>query len=153
MRNKPTETIMGAVVMLAGAYALFTAYNSSQIKTVTGYKVTAQFNKVGGLQEGNAVRIGGLQVGSITSQKLDLESFNAVLELNIRSDVKLPVDTTAEVSSDGLLGGKFVMLTPGKSKQTIPTDGKGKIEDTKGVLALEEIVGRTIFSTAQQKNQ
>lgn len=142
---------MGAVVMLAGAYALWTAYNSSQIKTVDGYKVTARFNKVGGLQEGNAVRIGGLQVGTITSQKLDLETYDALLELNLRADVKLPKDTVAEVSSDGLLGGKFVLLTPGKAKETIATDGTGKIEETKGVLALEELVGRTIFSTAQQQ--
>jgi phospholipid/cholesterol/gamma-HCH transport system substrate-binding protein len=151
MKNKPAETVMGAIVILASIYALYTTYSSSQIKTVDGYKVTARFNKVGGLQEGNAVRIGGLQVGTIASQKLDLESFDAVLDLTLRSDVKLPVDTTAEVSSDGLLGGKFVLLTPGKSKEMIPPNGK--IENTKGVLALEEIVGRTIFSTAQQKKE
>jgi phospholipid/cholesterol/gamma-HCH transport system substrate-binding protein len=151
MINKPIDTLMGAVVLLAGAAALYTAYASSQIKTVEGYKVTARFNKVGGLQEGNAVRIGGLQVGTIASQKLDLETYDAVLELKLRADVKLPKDTLAEVSSDGLLGGKYILLTPGKSKEMIPADGK--IEDAKGVLALEEIVGRTIFSTAQQKKQ
>jgi phospholipid/cholesterol/gamma-HCH transport system substrate-binding protein len=148
MTSRTVETAMGAVILLAGAAALYTTYASSQIKTVDGYKVTAKFNKVGGLQEGNAVRIGGMQVGTLVAQKLDPQSFDAVLELSLRSDVKLPKDTTAEVSSDGLLGGKFLLLTPGTSKETIPPGGA--IENTKGVVALEEMVGRMIFSTAQQ---
>lgn len=148
MTSKTVETAMGAVVLLGGLAALYTAYASSQIKTVEGYKVTLKFNKVGGLQEGNAVRIGGLQVGTLVEQKLDPQTYDAVLELSIRSDVKLPKDTEAEVSSDGLLGGKFLLLNPGKSKEMIPPGGT--IENTKGVIALEEMVGRMIFSTAQQ---
>ena len=147
MTNRVVETAMGVVVLLGGAMALYTAYASSQIKTEGGYQVTAEFNKVGGLQEGNAVRIGGLQVGTLVSQKLDPESYNAVLVLGLRSDVKLPKDTRAEVSSDGLLGGKFVLLTPGKSTEMIPPGGK--IEDAKGVVSLEDMVGSIIFSTGQ----
>ena len=147
MNTKMIETAMGALLLLLGASALYTVYASSQVISSTGYKVTVRFNKVGGLQEGNAVRIAGLQVGSIVTQKLDPETYDAVLELNIRPDVKLPVDTEADVSSDGLLGGKFIQLTPGKSRDMIPPNGK--IELAKGVVALEELIGRMIFSTAQ----
>ena len=148
MNQRLIETAMGAVMLLLGLSALYTVYASSQVTTAGGYKVTVRFNKVGGLQEGNAVRIAGLQVGSIVTQKLDPETYDAVLELTIRPDVKLPADTEAEVSSDGLLGGKFVQLTPGKSKDMIQPNGK--IERAKGVVALEEMVGRMIFSTTQQ---
>lgn len=148
MKNNPVEIVMGAVILLAGCGALYTAYASSQVKpTATGYKVTLRFNKVGGLQEGNAVRIGGLQVGTIATQKLDPETYDAVIVLNMRPDVRLPVDTQAEVSSDGLLGGKFIQLTPGKSKDMIPPDGK--VENTKGVVALEEMVGQAVFGGAK----
>lgn len=149
MNQKMIETLMGAVMLLLGCSALYMVYASSQVTSTAGYKVTVRFNKVGGLQEGNAVRIAGLQVGSIVTQKLDPETYDAVLELSIRPDVKLPADTEAEVSSDGLLGGKFILLSPGKSKETIPPNGK--IEHAKGVVALEELVGRMIFSTTQQQ--
>lgn len=150
MNRQLVESVMGAVMLLAGLAALYTVYASSQVTSVVGgYAVDARFNKVGGLQEGNAVRIAGLQVGSIVTQGLDKETYDAVLGLTIRSDVKLPVDTQAEVSSDGLLGGKFILLTPGKSKETIPPGGT--IKNTKGVVALEELVGQMIFSSAQNK--
>ena len=147
MTSRSVETAMGFVVLLGGAVALYMAYSSSQITTVSGYQVTADFNKVGGLQEGNAVRIGGLQVGTLVSQKLDPQSYDAILTLSLRSDVKLPKDTEAEVSSDGLLGGKFILLTPGKDKEMIPPGGK--IADAKGVVSLEDMVGSIIFSTGQ----
>lgn len=147
MNQKMVEMLMGAVMLLLGASALYTVYASSQVTTAGGYTVSVRFNKVGGLGEGNAVRIAGLQVGTIIAQKLDAETYDAVLDLTIRADVKLPADTEAEVSSDGLLGGKFIQLTPGKAKETIPPGGK--ITKAKGVVALEELVGRMIFSTAQ----
>lgn len=148
MNQKTVELLMGAVMLCLGIFAVYTVYASSTGATAaTGYTVSVRFNKVGGLGEGNAVRIAGLQVGSITAQKLDPETFDAVLDLTIRSNVKLPSDTEAEVSSDGLLGGKFILLTPGKAKDAIPPGGK--IVKAKGVVALEEMVGRMIFSTAQ----
>jgi phospholipid/cholesterol/gamma-HCH transport system substrate-binding protein len=147
MNQRMVEIGMGAVMLLLGLSAIYTVYASSQVTTSTGYTVSVRFNKVGGLGEGNAVRIAGLQVGTIVGQKLDPETYDAVLDLTIRNEVKLPVDTEAEVSSDGLLGGKFILLTPGKSKDAIPPGGK--ITKAKGVVALEELVGRMIFSTAQ----
>jgi phospholipid/cholesterol/gamma-HCH transport system substrate-binding protein len=147
MNQRMVEIGMGAVMLLLGLSAIYTVYASSQITTSTGYTVSVRFNKVGGLGEGNAVRIAGLQVGTIVGQKLDPETYDAVLDLTILNEVKLPADTEAEVSSDGLLGGKFILLTPGKAKETIPPGGK--ITKAKGVVALEELVGRMIFSTAQ----
>ncbi len=148
MKNKPIELAMGAVLLLAGATGIYVTYKSSQIAKVEGYKVVLRFNKVGGLQEGNAVRIGGVQVGTLTTQKLDPETLDAVIELTIQPDVKLPKDTMAEVASDGLLGGKFIQLTPGKSKETIAAGGR--VENTKGVSSLEQMVGQAVFGSASQ---
>lgn len=150
MTGRLAETIIGAGVLLAAMAALYTAYSSSQVRAVDGQKIVAKFHKVGGLQEGNAVRIGGLQVGTIVSQRLDPQSLDAVLEFSIRSDLRLPVDTVADVASDGLLGGKFVMLTPGKSKDLIPMGGM--IQKTNGVVALEETVADVIFNSTRPRN-
>jgi phospholipid/cholesterol/gamma-HCH transport system substrate-binding protein len=139
---------MGAVLLLVGAAGLFVTWQSSQIKKAEGYKVVLRFNKVGGLQEGNAVRVGGVQVGVLTTQKLDPEALDAVIELTIQPDIKLPKDTMAEVASDGLLGGKFIQLTPGKSKEMIPPGGR--VDNTKGVSSLEQMVGQAVFGSASQ---
>jgi len=147
MKNNPVEIAMGTVLLLVGALGIYVTYASSQIKSVQGYKVVLRFNKVGGLQEGNAVRIGGVQVGTLATQKLDPETFDAVIELTLFPDVKLPKDTMAEVASDGLLGGKFIQLSPGKSKELIGPGGR--VENTKGVSSLEQMVGQAVFGGAK----
>lgn len=148
MKNSPLELAMGTVLLLAGAAGIFVTWQSSRIEKVEGYKVVLRFNKVGGLQEGNAARIGGVQVGTLSTQKLDPETLDAVIELTLYPDVKLPKDTMAEVASDGLLGGKFIQLSPGKSKEIIPPGGQ--IENTKGVSSLEQMVGQAVFGSASQ---
>jgi phospholipid/cholesterol/gamma-HCH transport system substrate-binding protein len=84
----------------------------------------------------------------LSTQRLDPETLDAVIELTLYPDVKLPKDTMAEVASDGLLGGKFIQLSPGKSKEIIPPGGK--IENTKGVSSLEQMVGQAVFGSASQ---
>ena len=84
MKNNPVEIVMGAVILLAGCGALYTAYASSQVKpTATGYKVTLRFNKVGGLQEGNAVRT----VCYLRGNKAQLEELRGK-SLRIRQDMR-----------------------------------------------------------------
>jgi len=148
MKNNPVEIAMGAVLLLAGASGIYVTYASSQIQTVKGYSVVLRFNKVGGLQEGNAVRIGGVQVGTLATQKLDPETYDAVIELTLYPDVKLPKDSVAEVASDGLLGGKFIQLTPGTSKELLKPGER--LENTKGVSSLEQLVGQAVFGSASQ---
>ena len=148
MKNKPIELAMGAVLLLAGVAGIYVTWQSSQIEKVEGYKVVLRFNKVGGLQEGNAARIGGVQVGTLSSQKLDPETLDAVIELTLYPDVKLPKDSVAEVASDGLLGGKFIQLTPGTSKELLKPGER--LENTKGVSSLEQLVGQAVFGSASQ---
>jgi phospholipid/cholesterol/gamma-HCH transport system substrate-binding protein len=137
------ETIMGAVVLAVAAFFLAFAYSHSSVKKVEGYEVTAAFNGVGGLETGADVKINGIKVGTVQSQALDPQSFNAVIKLTIMPSVLLPTDTVASVSSEGLLGGKFVKLEPGKSRQTI-TPG-GSVGKTKDYRSIEEMVGELIF--------
>ena len=63
--------------------------------------------------------------------------------LTIESRIRLPNDTEAVISGDGLFGGKYVRLEPGKSVKKI-ADG-GELTDTKDVVSLEELLGKAIF--------
>ncbi|MCK5295836.1 MAG: MCE family protein [Alphaproteobacteria bacterium] len=150
MGKNVVETIMGAVVLAVAGYFLSFAYSSANIKTVEGYIVKAKFFKSGGLEIGNDIRIGGIKVGSIVKQELDLEDFSAVIHMSIKPEIKLPTDTVATISSEGLLGGKYIKLEPGVSKEKI--ESNGEIKKTKDYKSLEDMVGELIFLATQGEN-
>lgn len=137
------ETIMGAVVLSVAGFFLVFAYNHADLKQVVGYEITAQFSSVGGLDVGSDVRINGIKVGTVAGYNLDPVTFNAVVHLTILPDIKLPVDTAATIASEGLLGGKFIKLIPGKQADRIAQGGA--IARTKDYKSIEEMVGELIF--------
>ena len=67
MKRNAVETIMGAVVLVVAALFLFFAYTTSEVRAVSGYELTARFDRVGGLREGADVRISGIKVGTVTT--------------------------------------------------------------------------------------
>ena len=143
MKRNPIETIMGAVVLVVAGMFLALAYSSAQVATTEGYEVRASFLKVGGLQVGSDVRISGINVGTVSKQTLDRESYEAEVMMVIDPSVSIPVDTVAAIVGDGLLGGKYVDLRPGQSDQAI-VDG-GKITNSLDFQSLEDLVGEIIF--------
>jgi len=143
MGRNAIETVMGAVVLMMAGMFLYFAYTTAEIKTVQGYDVSAAFYKIGGLNKGSDVRINGIKIGTVVEQDLDPETFDAVVRMSIVSDIKLPVDTTAAIASEGILGGKYVRLEPGTQK-TYLADG-GAITKIKDFTSLEDQVGKIIF--------
>lgn len=143
MGRNAIETVMGAAVLLVAALFVYFAYNTAQIKAVTGYEVSARFFKVGGLAKGSDVRISGIKVGTVTDSRLDPVTYDAVVTLSISPDVKLPADTEATIASSGMLGDKYIMLLPGNN--TAMLESGAAITKTKDYRSLEDQVGEIIF--------
>ncbi|MBY0511501.1 MAG: outer membrane lipid asymmetry maintenance protein MlaD [Rhodospirillaceae bacterium] len=143
MKRNPLETLLGAVVLVVAAMFLLFAYSIADLKAVTGYEVKATFLKVGGLERGSDVRISGIDVGTVTGQALNPETFQALVTMSIEPNVVLPVDTQATIVSDGLLGGKYVNLVPGRAQEHIVAGGV--IAKTQDFQSLEDLVGQIIF--------
>ncbi len=143
MGRNAIETVMGAVVLLVAGMFVFFAYNTAQVKAVNGYNVSASFYKVGGLSTGSDVRISGIKVGTVTSRELDPETYDAIVNMSISPDVKLPVDTVAAIGSEGILGGMYIRLQPGQEDTYI--ESGGMIQKTKDFRSLEDQVGEIIF--------
>jgi phospholipid/cholesterol/gamma-HCH transport system substrate-binding protein len=137
------ETIMGGVVLLVAGFFLVFAYSHANLETVKGYEVKAAFTSVGGLETGGDVKINGIKVGTITSQTLDPQTFNAVVSMSISPELRLPADTVASIASEGLLGSKYVRLQPGTSRD--PVAPGGTLPRTKDFKSIEEMVGELIF--------
>jgi len=143
MKRNPIETVLGAVVLAAAGMFLVFAYSIADLKAVTGYEIKATFLKVGGLERGSDVRISGIDVGTVTGQTLNPQTFQAQVTMSIEPGVTLPTDTEASIVSDGLLGGKYVNLVPGNAGDRIAAGGV--IAKTRDYQSLEDLVGQIIF--------
>lgn len=143
MNKKPVETIMGIVVIFVAAFFLYFAYQVSDLQVVKGYDINARFLKVGGLNVGSDVRINGIKVGTVISQKLDPEDYVADVKLSISSNIQLPKDSVVSIVSDGLVGNKFIKIEPGKDKELLQNGDT--VSNTKDFKTLEDMVGEIIF--------
>ncbi len=143
MNKRPVETIMGIVVIVIAALFMFFAYRVSDLQVVKGYTVSAHFLKVGGLTIGSDVRINGIKVGTVISQKLNPEDYVAEIKMSLSPDLKLPKDSTAVIAGAGLMGDKFIKIEPGKDTEIL-SDGD-ELTHTKDFKTLEDMVGEIIF--------
>lgn len=143
MKRNPIETVLGAVVLVVAGMFLALAYSSAQVATTEGYEVKASFLKVGGLQVGSDVRISGINVGTVSRQSLNPDTYEAEVTMVIDQSVSLPVDTVAAIVGDGLLGGKYVDLQPGQA-DTVVTNGE-TLQNSEDFKSLEDLVGEIIF--------
>ena len=143
MKRNVIESVLGAVVLIVAGLFLAFAYMGSDVKPVQGYELKAKFNAIDGLSVGSDVRIGGVKVGSVVDQKVDTSDFRAVVSLSILSEVRLPADTVARITSAGLLGSKYVKLEPGGAEDNLANGTE--IKRTKDVISMEELLGKVIF--------
>jgi phospholipid/cholesterol/gamma-HCH transport system substrate-binding protein len=142
------ETVLGAVVLLVAVMFVVSAYNSSDLRPVRGYQIGARFNSVDGLTSGNDVRIGGVKVGTVTDLGIDPKDYQVLVHMTIASGIQLPDDSSASITGDGLLGGKYVRIVPGNAEQFIAAGGE--LKKTKDVVVLEQLLGRIIFMLTEQ---
>ena len=143
MYKRPVETIMGILVLTVAALFCYFAYNVSDLQVVKGYDVTAKFLKVGGLNIGSDVRINGIKIGTVVNQKLDNSDYTAEVTMSLSPEIKLPIDSTASIVADGLIGNKFIKIDPGHSEEILK-DGD-IMKNTKDFKTIEDLVGEVIF--------
>lgn len=144
MQKNILETIMGAIVLVvAGAFLAF-AYRGSDVRVEDGYTISSKFANASGIALGSDVRIGGIKVGVVSDMVLDPTTYEAIVFMQIRHATQLPKDSSAAIVSSGLLGDKFVQITPGGDEAML-ADG-GKIEFSQSAVNLEELIGKFVFS-------
>jgi len=113
-RGQWAETAMGGLVLAAAASFLIYALSAGAIHPQgQGYELTAKFGQVGALAPGADVRVSGVKVGTVSAVTLDPKTFLAITHIMLDPTVKLPADSTAKVTSDGLLGGQHIAIEPG----------------------------------------
>lgn len=111
------------------------------ILSAGGYLVVADFPSVGGLRSGASVEIAGVEVGRVES--IGLADYQARVVLRMNSDVKLQDDAIASIKTKGLIGEKFIRISPGASEKVIPPNGR--IREVEAPVDLEELISKYVF--------
>jgi phospholipid/cholesterol/gamma-HCH transport system substrate-binding protein len=148
-RRSVADVLTGAAVLLVAVGFLAFAIVHSGRTVAQGYKLKAQFDAIDGLNVGADVRIAGVKVGSVTDERLDTATFLALVGFSVRDGVQLPKDTSATITSESLLGGKYLALAPGGDEALLkPGD---TITITQGSISIEQLVGKYIFGSTGAK--
>lgn len=143
-RHGVAETLTGAVVLLiAGGFLAYAVAHSGRTAG-SGYPLRAEFDRIDGLATGADVKIGGVKVGTVTNERIDPASFRAIVSFTVQDNIKLPKDTAAVITSESLLGGKYIALAPGGDSAELKPGQT--ITITQSSVSLEELLGKFIFS-------
>jgi phospholipid/cholesterol/gamma-HCH transport system substrate-binding protein len=113
-----------------------------------GYRVTAQFENIGGLSVKAPVTLAGVRIGRVSDIRIDRDDYSAIVEMTVdkRYD-NLPLDTSASILTQGLLGAQYVGLDPGAEEQYLKEGDR--IEITQSAVVLEQLIGQLLFGKAE----
>ncbi len=143
LKDNLLEALIGLfVVLAAAAFVAFAWARTGAAGGQDGVNLVARFPNIGGVTLGTDVKVAGVKVGRVTGLELDPGSYQAVLRLSVDRGLKLPIDSSAAISSEGLLGGNFIALTPGGEPQMLK-DG-GEIIETSGAPDLMGLIGSVV---------
>ncbi len=143
MKKIDVETAVG-FFLLIGIFSL--AYISVKLGRLEvlgnkGYIIYAEFDQAGGIKPGASVEIAGVSIGKVT--KVSLDKYQALLALEINKGVKLQDDSIASIKTQGLIGEKFVQVTPGASEKYLSAGGR--IRDTESAIDIESLISKYVF--------
>ena len=144
MGRRNLEVLVG-VFVVAGIIALgYLSIKLGKLEVIGGggYDVSAGFTDIGGLKVGASVEIGGVDVGRVTNIRLGKE-YQAVVTMRMKDGVKLSDDTIASIKTKGLIGEKFVELSPGGSDVMLRAGGR--IRETESAIDFEKLISQYIF--------
>ena len=151
MGRKSIETLVGAFVLagiLAVVFLAMKAANLASFSGGEGYRVTAQFDNIGGLKVRAPVKSAGVTVGRVVAIGFDNKTFMAVATLELQHGVKFPKDSAAKILTAGLLGEQYIGLEPGGAAEDLAANDR--IRNTQSAMVLERLVGDLVNSKAAE---
>lgn len=145
-RRNAAELLTGAVVIAIAVGFLVYAVAGTGRASANGYELTARFDRIDGLAIGADVRLAGVKVGRVIEEKIDPQTFQAIVTFSMQNNIKLPKDSSAQITTSGLLGGSVLAVVPGGDNATIPPGGTVTI--TQSAVSLEDLLGKFIFNVS-----
>ncbi|MEM9101252.1 MAG: outer membrane lipid asymmetry maintenance protein MlaD [Pseudomonadota bacterium] len=145
MKEGRLEFVVGVFVILGFLAFSYMAINMGGVKFLgsDSYSVYARFGSISGLKPGAFVEIAGVKVGKVTDIELDTANFDAKVVMDINKDIVLQIDTIASIRTAGIIGDKFVEISPGADDMTI--EAGGEIIETESAVSIEKLISKYMF--------
>jgi phospholipid/cholesterol/gamma-HCH transport system substrate-binding protein len=142
MNYKTSEVVVGLFVLVGIICLGYLAIKLGKLEVLgdSGYTLYADFPTVAGLKRGDPVEIAGVKVGRVES--MGLAEDRARLSLRVEDGVKVQEDAIASVRARGLIGDKFVLISPGGSDKIIPPGGR--IRETESPPDIPDLIGKLV---------
>lgn len=142
MKKGNLELAVGIFVLVGLGCLAYLAINLGKMEIIGGgYRVLANFDNVSGLKIGAAVEVAGVEVGRVDAIHLS-PMYQAQVGMRLKTEVKIHDDAIASIRTKGIIGDKFVKLSPGNSENLVPSGGK--IRETESAIDLEELLSSYI---------
>ncbi|MCP5162992.1 MAG: outer membrane lipid asymmetry maintenance protein MlaD [Hahellaceae bacterium] len=152
MRTRLVEFSVGGFMVAGFAALVMLAFQVSGLTLKSAedvYHVYAQFDDLGGLSVRGKVSVAGVTVGKISDIRLDSKSYNALVEMEIyRSVNELPKDSIASIQTAGLLGEKYISISPGAEEEFLKEGDT--LFDTQSALNIEKLISNFASSKLGQ---
>ena len=153
MKNTKLELSVGIFVLL-GIAAI--AYLTIQVGTgsVVGgdtYLLESRFTNAGGLHPGSSVMVAGVTVGRVEAVRIEPTDFSAIVTMRVLSGLQLPTDSMASIKTTGLIGDKFISLSPGADETSMKPGSR--ITLTESAVDLESLIGKMAFGSVDKADK
>lgn len=146
MKQKNIEILVGLAIIITAFILCMLGYNKvgrrNNIKN--HYNVTASFSNIDGINDNANVSISGINVGYVTSIKLNPNTFDAILDISINDDIKIPDDSRARIVTSGLFGNKYIDIQPGVSQQLLHNGSQ--FRSTQSAINIESLIDKIVYS-------
>ena len=152
MNNRTIEFLVGSFVLIGLAAVLYLAIQVGSARYLGGdsYELQARFTSVSGVNAGSRVEIAGVPVGTVKEVVLD-ENFYAMVTLELPNTLELDEETIASVKTAGLIGDRFIQLSPGGFGEMLAD--ADMIVDTESALDIEGLISRFALGGIDEKEE
>ncbi len=144
MKKFDLETAVGFFLLVGIVCLGYISVKLGKLELIGGdtYVLYADFEKAGGIKPGSSVEIAGVEVGRVKSVVLD-KDYQALVGLEMDAHVKVQEDAIASIRTKGLIGERYVSISPGSSEKML---GKGeRIRETESAIDIEELISKYAF--------
>jgi len=150
MKQTKLELFVGIFVLLGIAAIAYLTLKLGSGSLVGGesYLLEARFANAGGINKGSSVMLAGVFIGRVEEVRIDPADYCAITTLRILSGFRLPTDSMASIKTTGLIGDKFISLSPGADETYL--ESGTRITMTESAVDLESLIGKMAFGSVEK---
>ncbi len=153
MNKRYLETIIGFFVIVVASFFSYFLYQQNHHSKGDFYPIQCYFSHVDGILKGSDVKFKGVKVGQVLNIHIDQSNDRVVVTVGVQNGIQVPEESSASITSEGLMGGKYISIEPSGCEHMMKKDGSAIISSTQSSISLESLLGKYLFSAKDEKKE